>query len=55
MYLLKTQTALEVVRCEPNLTNRAEITFTGAKGQQFTVDPSELSFVGAIVGSVRQS
>ncbi|ARK07432.1 HTH-type transcriptional regulator [Sphingobium phage Lacusarx] len=55
MYLLKTQTALEVVRCEPNLTRRAEMTFTGAKGQSFTIDPAELDFVGAIVGSVRQS
>ena len=55
MYLLKTPSALEVVRCEPNLTHNKEVTFTGSKGQQFKVDPKDLTFVGAILGSVRQS
>ena len=54
MYLLKAQTALEVVRCEPNFSNRKEMTFTGAKGQSFSSDPADLTFVGAIVGSVRK-
>lgn len=54
MYLLKAQTALEVVRCEPNFSNRKEMNFTGAKGQSFSADPADLTFVGAIVGSVRK-
>jgi transcriptional regulator with XRE-family HTH domain len=56
LYLLQTESGIEVVRVEPNLSSKAatSINMTGPKGQSFSAKAGDLKFIGAIVATLRR-